>query len=311
MVSVAPTESGKRLTKMVKDLAIQPILFVQALPYLTVQLSTYGASFLKRPVVWMALGFHGLLLILPAIDLAAPKVEKVAEPEHEEEVSIEAVSLSDILAPAEPAPPEPETPPPAAPPPAAITPPVLTEIPEQLEQEIIEEQDEPIQDEFEDEFTDDEQSFAFDPAQQSALSSSLSQFLSASNEGTSNFDVTAEWLGIDPTNAIDIRFRERAIGNVTEPSAFFTSESISNGTYLPLPGVTFKQIARNIDLVSREGLGQALAQAGMQQVDEGPYGGHPFYGVYSADGNPVNYISLIDLKGTTLVFVWPNDPRQG
>ncbi|MGD1950029.1 MAG: hypothetical protein ACFB14_10335 [Leptolyngbyaceae cyanobacterium] len=292
---------------------MQPFLFIRALPYVTVQLSTYGASFFKRPVIWMALGFHGLLLVLPAIDLTAPKAEEVAEPEPEEEVSIEAVSLSDILAPTEPAPlpPEPETPPPENPPPATIAPPVLTDVPEQQEQKIIEEQDDPAQDEFEDEFEDNEQSFAFDPAHQSALSSSLSQFLSASNEGTSNFDVTAEWLRIDPTNAIDIRFREHAIGNVAEPSAFFTPESISNGTYLPFDTVTFKQIARNIDLVSREGLGQALAQAGMLQVDEGPYGGHPFYGVYSADGNPVNYISLIDLKGTTLVFVWPNDPRQG
>ena len=299
---------------MIKNLAIQPILFIQALPYVTAQLSTYGVSFLKRPVVWIALSCHGLLLVLPAVDLSAPKVEEVAEPEPEREVSIEAVSLSDILASAEPVtppPPEkPQTSPPATLPPA--TPPVLTEVPEQLEQEIIEEQDEPIQDEFEDEFeaNDGEQSFAFAPAQQSALSSSLSQFLSTSNEGTSNFDVTDEWLGIDPTNAIDMRFRGRAIGNVVEPSAFFTPESIGNGTYLPFPEVTFKQIARNIDLVSREGLGQALESAGMQQVDEGPYGGHPFYGVYSADGQPVNYISLIDLKGTTLVFVWPNDPRQ-
>ena len=310
MVSVAPTESGKRLTRMVKNLAMQPILFVRALPYVTVQLSTYGASFLKRPVVWMALGFHGLLLVLPAIDLNAPKAKEVVEPETEEEVSIEAVSLSDILAPAEPAPlpPEPETPPPEVPQ-ATIAPPVLTAIPEQLVLEVIEGQDEPIEEEFEED--SGEQSFAFDPAQQSALGSSLSQFLGASNEGTNNFDITEQWMGIDPANSLDIRFRVDAIENVVDPTAFFTPDSINNSTYLPLPQVTFKQIARNIDLVSREGLGQALESAGMQQVDEGTYGGHPFYGVYSADGNPVNYISLIDLKGTTLVFVWPNDPRQG
>ncbi len=313
MVSVAPSESRKRLAKMVRTLLIQPILFVQSLPYVTAQLSTYGVSFLKRPVVWLALGIHGALLVLPAVDLSAPKQEEVAEPELPEEVTIEAVSLSDILAPTEPAPPPPAEPAPAAASPAPVAaPPVLTEVPEQLE-EIVEEPENEVAEEFEDEFFEEEapeQAFGFDPAQQSALSSSLSQFLGASNAGTSNFDVTSEWLGIDPTDPIDMRFRTNDIANVVDPSAFFTADSINAGTYLPFPQVTFKQIARNIDLVRREGLGQALENAGMSQVDEGFYGGHPFYGVYTADGQPVNYISLIDLKGTTLVFVWPNDPRQ-
>ena len=116
-------------------------------------------------------------------------------------------------------------------------------------------------------------------------------------------------MGIDPTNSINMRFRAKDIENVIDPAAFFTADSISGGTYLPLPQATFKQIARNIDLVSREGLGQALVNAGMSQQDEGTYGGHPFFGVYGADGHLVNYISLIDLKGTTLVFVWADDPR--
>lgn len=314
MVTVAPAESRKHLVKVAKGVVMQPILFIRALPYVAAQLSSYGVSFFKRPVVWLALGAHGLFLLLPAIDLSAPKVEEVVETDPEEEVTIEAVSLSDILAP--PAPP-PEAAPPPEPPPAAVppaqAPPVLTEVPEDIE-EIIEQQEEEFEeDEFEDDFEDDlgDQPFAFDPAQQSALSSSLSQFLGASNEGTNNFDVTAEWVGIDPTNAINMRFRQKDIENVADPAAFFTPESIAAGTYLPFSQVTFKQIARNIDLVSSEGLGQALASAGMSQIPEEPYGGHPLFGVYSADGQPVNYISLIDLKGTTLVFVWPSDPRQG
>ncbi|MBX2865427.1 MAG: hypothetical protein KTR27_17895 [Leptolyngbyaceae cyanobacterium MAG.088] len=317
MVSVKPSDAGNPLVRMAKSLIMQPILFIQALPYVTAQLSTFGLSFLKRPVVWMALGVHGALLLLPAIDLSAPKVEEVVDETEPEELTIEAVSLSDILAPPEPAPPppeEPQAPPPeAAPPPAVAAPPVLTEVPEQLE-EIIEEQDEAPLDEFEEEFEDEfeeeeEQSFAFDPAQQSALNSSLTQFLGSSSEGTSNFDVTDQWVNIDPTNSVLMGFRADDIANVVDPYAFFTVDSINAGTYLPLPEATFKQISRNIELVSREGLGQALTNAGMSQVDEGLYGGHPFYGVYSADGQPVNYISLIDLKGTTLVFVWPSDPR--
>lgn len=313
MVSIAPSESRRRLAKIGRALVVQPILFIQALPYIATQLSTYGVSFLKRPVVWMALGIHGALLVLPAVDLSAPPQEEITDAELPEEVTIEAVSLSDILAPTEPAPPPPAEPAPAAAPLAPVAaPPVLTEVPEQLE-EIVEELENEVEEEFEDEFFEEEepeQPVGFDPAQQSALSSSLSQFLGASNEGTSNFDVTSEWLGIDPTDPIDVRFRTNDIANVVDPSAFFTAESINAGTYLPFPQVTFKQIARNIDLVSREGLGQALESAGMSQVDEGLYGGHPFYGVYATDGQPVNYISLIDLKGTTLVFVWPNDPRQ-
>ncbi|NEZ62188.1 hypothetical protein D0962_05255 [Leptolyngbyaceae cyanobacterium CCMR0082] len=314
MVSVAPSESRKNLVSMAKSLAMQPMLFIRALPYVTIQLSTYGVSFLKRPVVWIALGVHVILLVLPAVDLSAPKIGDVVETEPEEEVTIEAVSLSDILAPAEPAPPppeEPQAPTPEAPPAPVVAPPVLTEVPEQLE-EIIEEEE--FEEEFDEEFAEfeeEEPSFGFDPAQQSSLNSSLSQFLGTDpNNGTNNFDITSEWLTIDLTDPIDLRFRSKAVENVVEPAAFFTTESIVNGTYLPLPQVSFKQIARNIDLVSREGLGQALISAGMSQVEEGLYGGHPFYGVYSADEQPVNYISLIDLKGTTLVFVWPNDPRQ-
>lgn len=314
MVSVEPSKADNPLVKMAKNVVFQPILFIQALPYVTTQVSTYGFDFLRRPVVWLALAGHGLLLLLPAVDLAAPRVEEVSEPELEEEVSIEAVSLSDILAPAEPVPPppeEPQTPPPATPPPAAAVPPVLTEIPEQIEEGV--EQDETENDDLGDDETENdsgegEQSFAFDPAKQSALSSSLSQFLGASNEGTSNFDVTEDWY---KTDQIYLSFRRKDVeDNIIEPVAFFTADSISDRTYVPLPQATFKQISRNIDLVSREGLGQALENAGMTQVDEGLYGGHPLYGVYDASGQPVNYISLIDLKGTTLVFVWPNDPRQ-
>ena len=178
MVSVAPAESRKRLAKIVKRLAIQPILFIQALPYVTAQLSAYGTSFIKRPVVWMALGVHSVLLFLPAVDLSAPKVEEVLEPEPEEEVSIEAVSLSDILAPTEPAPPPPEEPqaPPAAPPPSAAVTPVLTEVPEQLE-DVIETSPDEFEEEFEAEFEEEpQQSFGFDPAQQSALGSSLRRY---------------------------------------------------------------------------------------------------------------------------------------
>ncbi|MEA5463307.1 hypothetical protein [Leptothoe sp. PORK10 BA2] len=314
MVRVAPSESGKGLVQIAMGLVMQPILFVQALPYVTAQLSAYGVSFLKRPVIWMALGFHSALLILPTVDLSAPKVDTVVEPETEEEVSIEAVSLSDILAPPQAVPPPPAATPSAARPAAAVgAPPVLTKVPERLE-EILEQQETPQTNEFDNEFENEfeeqeEQSFAFDPGQQSALSSSLSQFLGASSQGSSNFDITATWLGIDPTNPTDMRFRAKDIENVIDPAAFFTADSINNGTYLPLPQTTFKQIARNIDLVNREGLGQALLSAGMSQQDEGTYGGHSFFGVYGPNGQPVNYISLIDLKGTTLIFVWPNDPR--
>ncbi|MEM8613539.1 MAG: hypothetical protein AAGF93_16070, partial [Cyanobacteria bacterium P01_H01_bin.105] len=166
MVSVAPSESRKRLTTMGKNLAMQPILFIQALPYVTAQLSGYGASFLKRPVVWMALGVHGALLVLPTVDLSAPKVKEVVEPEPEEKVVLEAVSLSDILAPTEPTlPPEALQALPEAPPAVPAVPTVLTEVPEQLEESITETPEE-FEEVFEEEFEEEpEQSFGFDPAQ--------------------------------------------------------------------------------------------------------------------------------------------------
>ena len=317
MVSVALSKSRKRLAKIGRTLVMQPILLIQSLPYLTAQLSTYGISFLKRPVVWMALGIHGALLVLPAVDLSAPKQEEIAEPEPPEEVALEAVSLSDILAPTEPAPPppaEPQAPPPQTPPTPVTVPPVLTEVPEQLE-EIVEEPAEEFEEEFEDEFFEEEepeQSFGFDPTQQAALGNSLSQFLGASNAGTNNFDTTSIWVGIDPSNQRQLEWREDDVSSIADHGAFFTPGSIADGTYFAAPDVTFRVIDRDADHIRNEGLGQALAQQGMTLKQDDQYGGYPLYGIYDANQQIVNYISLVPIAhgARTLVFVWPRDPRQ-
>ncbi|MEM1240343.1 MAG: hypothetical protein AAGI45_10930 [Cyanobacteria bacterium P01_H01_bin.26] len=130
MVSVEPSDSDNPLLTMAKGLMMQPILFIRALPYVTTQLSTYGLRFILRPVVLIAFGVHGLLLLLPAADLTASKPEELTEPEPEEAPVIEVQNLSDLIgdAPETELPPPPEEP---QPPPAAAVPPediVITDI---------------------------------------------------------------------------------------------------------------------------------------------------------------------------------------
>lgn len=313
MTSVGPSESGNPLIRMVKGVSLQPILFVRSLPYLTAQLSVYGINFLRRPVVWLALGAHGVLLVLPAVDLSASKTEVVVEEILEEDPTIGAVSLSDILAPPEPlAPPPPEEPEaPDKPPPPSAEPPTLTEFPENadelLQEEEVPEEEEPEEEDPEEEEQEEEQS-GFRQEQKNALDSSLGRYLGAGDGGANNFDVTdKDWKIYDD---LGCNFRRDVTSSMPEASAFFTTDSMADCSYLPLPGVGFRMIARDADLIRQEGLGKALIEQGMNLNDVGPYGSYSLLAV-SKDGQIISYISFVPIvQGSqTLVFIWPDDPR--
>ncbi|MEO0456204.1 MAG: hypothetical protein AAF152_06415 [Cyanobacteria bacterium P01_A01_bin.114] len=256
-----------------------------------------------HPLTWLSVGLHGALLLMPAWQLQPPKTEEPEPPE--EEVVIEVENLADLLGSQESEPP-PAEPPPAEPPPAAQVPQqqVLTEVPEEIPEELLEPTlpEAPLPD---DPLPDEPPPPPFDPAVQAAFKSDLSHFLStgASNSAgtSSNFDNTDQWPILP--SMIDSRIGDQA--------AFFTPDSIADGTYQAYPGVEFKYIGRNFDLVSSEGLGPAVQASGLsfEQIDT--YGGSTLYVVISPEGNPMNYISLVDMKGSTAVFVWPDDPRQG
>lgn len=136
MAGIGSSESGNPLIRMAKGAVMQPILFIQSLPHVTAQISKFGLNFVRQPVVWLALVTHGVLLILPAVDLTAVKPEEEVEVEPEEPPVLEVQNLSDLIGEEPPeeelTPPEPEEPPPeepVAPPPEEI---VLTDVPEDL-----------------------------------------------------------------------------------------------------------------------------------------------------------------------------------
>ncbi|MEO1404515.1 MAG: hypothetical protein AAFV72_25140 [Cyanobacteria bacterium J06635_1] len=258
---------------------------------------------LFHPLTLVSVGLHALLLFMPAWELEHSEAE---EPEIlEEEPVIEVESLADLLGTPDQAPP-PEAP--AEPPSQAQAPEppqkqVLTEVPEELPEELPPE-DLPLEELPPDELPLDEPP-PFDPVVQAQFKSALSNYLSVGSTNaagtSSNFDNTDQW-------PIPAPWIPRSFG---DPGAFFTADSMADESFQPYPGVEFKYIGRNFDLVSSEGLGPAVQENGLsfEQIDT--YGGSDLYVVISPEGNPMNYISLVDMKGSTAVFVWPDDPRQG
>jgi hypothetical protein len=287
---------------------LSPFRLAIVLPELSARLSKYLVmNVAVRPTVLAALGAHGLLLFLPLWELHTPEVEEL-NPPKEEDPTIEAVSLGDLLATEEepaapvdnpPSQPEPQV----AAAPQSVAQPVLTEVPEDLPEELptaepIAEPEEPLlPDEPEPE---PEQSLAFDPGRRGQLTSSVNAVLGRTTG--SDFDNTDQW----PPLPSQIRWIPE-----TDLPAFFTPDSIQNGSYQPFNGAGLKFIGRNAELIAREDLPQTTAQAGFSLGPEESYGNHPLFAIAAADGQPVAYLSLLDMKGSTVVITWPYDPRQG
>ncbi|MEM8809123.1 MAG: hypothetical protein AAGF01_24145 [Cyanobacteria bacterium P01_G01_bin.38] len=258
---------------------------------------------LFHPLTWASVGLHVLLLLMPTWELKHSEAEESEI--LEEEPVIEVESLAELLGQPDETPPSevPVEPPPQTQAPVPPQQQVLTEVPEELPDEL------PLDEVPPDEVPPDEpppdEPPPFDPAVQAQFKSALSNYLSvgASNAAgtSSNFDNTDQWPV--PAGWIPRSF--------SDPAAFFAADSIVDESFQPYPGVEFKYIGRNFDLVSSEGLGPAVQENGLSFEKIDTYGGSDLYVVISPEGNPMNYISLVDMKGSTAVFVWPDDPRLG
>lgn len=292
MVSVEPSEAGNPLVRMTRNVVLQPILFIKALPYVTAQLSTYGLRFVRRPVVWIALATHGLLMLLPAIDLSASKQEELIEPEPEEAPVIEVQNLSELIgaAPEElPLPPEPEAAPPPEQPVAAAPPEevIITDsedIPEDLPPE------EPPEDLPLDTPPDN------DPPQPPFDRSSAQQ------------------------QASD---RTRTLGETTPPApllledsqrTFFFDMNAGNKLEAPLtPGLTDLIVFNDATLAEQEqAILDSFISGGDNPVSVGDYGGWPLYQlINTATNEEVGYLSIFQGTGgrTVLVGIWDSLPQ--
>lgn len=290
MVSVEPSKTGNPLASMVKRFVFQPILFIQALPHVTAQLSTFGFRFLRRPVVWLALGTHGLLLLLPAVDLTATKPEELEQPAPEEAPVIEVKNLSELIGAVPedtevPPPPEPEEAPPpeaAAPPPEELVITDIEDIPEDLPPE--EPLDEPPLD---DSPEDEPPQFDRSGAQKQASD------------------------------------RTRTLGQTTPPApllldksqqSFFFDMEAGNKLEAPFaPGLTDLIGFNDATLAEKE---QEILDSFLQGGDEplafGEYGEAPLYQlINTATGEEVGFLSIFQGKGGRTVFVgiWDIQPQ--
>lgn len=294
MVSVERSDSGNPLVSMAKGLIMQPILFIQALPYVTAQLLAYGLRFIRRPVVWLAVGSHGLLLLLPAVDLTVPKAEELLEPEPEEASVIEVQNLSDLIGavPEETElspPPEPEEAPPEEPIPAAPPEDVIItdseDIPENLPPEDLPE-DSPLDIPPPDD----------DPPQPP-------------------FDRSGA-----QRKASD---RARTLGETTPPAPllledsrrpFFFDMNAGNKLEAPLAsGLTDLIVFNDATLAEKEqAILDSFISGGDNPVLAGEYGGWPLYQlVNTATAEEVGYLSIFQGIGgrTVLVGIWDSLPQ--
>ncbi|MEM7066749.1 MAG: hypothetical protein AAF572_26730 [Cyanobacteria bacterium P01_B01_bin.77] len=296
MVSVEPSEAGNPLVSMTKNAILQPILFVQALPCVTVQLAVYGGRLIRRPVVWIALATHGLLMLLPAVDLSVSKQEELIELEPEEAPVIEVQNLSDLIgaAPKElPPPPEPEeAPPPEKPVVAALPEEVIITDPEDIPEDLPPE--EPADDSLldapppDDDPADDQPSFDLAGAQQQASD------------------------------------RTRTLGETTPPGPilledsqqpFFFDMNAGNKIEAPLvSGLTDLIAFNDVTLAEKEqAILDSFISGGDNPVPTGEYGGVPLYQlVNTATHEEVGYLSIFQGSGGRTVFVgiWDSLPPQ-
>lgn len=293
MVHVEPSGSGKSLATMVKGVVMQPILFMRALPYVTAQLSTYGAQFIGRPVIWMALAAHGLLLLLPAVDLTAVKPEEQIETEPEEAPVIEVQNLSELIG-AEPEeaelPPPPEDPEPP-PPETSVAPPddiVITDV-EDIPEDLPDEPDEPDEPNEPDEPDDEPEQPPFDGAAARA-------------------------------QAAD---RTRTLGETTPPAPLLLDEDqrsfffdMANGTKLDAPlidGLTDLIVFNDATLAEKEQeILNSFAAGGDNPSQVGEYGDWPLYQLINVESNEeVGYLSVFQGTGgrTVLVGIWNSFPQ--
>ncbi|MBE9069762.1 hypothetical protein IQ260_24265 [Leptolyngbya cf. ectocarpi LEGE 11479] len=269
-------------------------MFIRALPYVTAQLSTYGLRFMQRPVVWLALGSHGLLLLLPAIDLTASTSEELVNAESEDASVIEVQNLSDLIGavPTEtelPPPPEPEEAPPEEPTPAVPPEEVVITDSEDIPEN-------PLPEEPPEDLPLDSPPPDNDPPQPP-------------------FDRSGA-----QRQASD---RTRSLGETTPPAPllledsqrpFFFDMNAGNKLEAPLAqGLTDLIVFNDATLVEKEqAILDSFTSGGDNPVPAGEYGGSSLYQLVNAATNEeVGYLSIFQGSGGQTVFVgiWDSRPQ--
>ena len=261
-----------------------------------------------HPLTWIAVGVHIAMLAIPFDPTPPPSEEKQIADEEVEAIPVDILNLSEI---ATDTPPPPTQAPPPAPPPPVTAPPAPQAIPPEpiaeapLEEEIVEEPLEPLPAEVPVEAEPTE-------AEPTELvpNAPIPQELAAQDPATPAYDPSSDQqifisglsnLGVtDHTaNGLPLPSFFRNPGNAgffvdgDNPAPGATNANWLEGT----PAQIFAQMETNY----------AASNLTFQPLD--PYGGEPLYALTTATGEIPMYVSLVELKGSTLLVTWPQDPN--
>lgn len=254
------------------------------------------------PLLLISGVLHSLLLVTP-LPSQPEQAEETEAPPSEETEAVDLLSIAELPT-AEPStaapPPEPKTPAPPPPEPRPAAPQPVA--PEQYPQEPAPSQpadpllpEEPAADETEPPASN----FTIDPAKQEQALAGIDVI---GRTGSSNFNIT----DLFPYGAWG-----KGLNNLPEGERGCFFGHISQNDYDLVAGATrLLYISRNIEFVERDDLAQSFETRGydLVKLDAG-YCNHPLIAVQET-GQPLLYISLIDLKGTTIVIFWSSDPRN-
>lgn len=248
---------------------------------------------LHHPLTWLAVGFHALLLVVPFDPSPSAAPPETIEEKAPEEAAIDILSLSEISTPEPPAPAAPEPPPapPAAAPPAAAPAPSAP------------------------------RSASGSVAPAAAATNAVPPAAGASVPATTApagdppppppaYDPSADQeIFIGNLGAIGLTDYTAAQGL---PETRFFRHPENAGTFLngSAPAAGAKD-ARWMDKGPDDVLSQLKTTYGpsgivFNQLDN--YGGELLYQLVTAEGQPFMYISLVSLKGSSLLVIWQGNP---
>lgn len=245
-------------------------------------------TLLYHPLTWLAIGAHIVLLVVP-FNPDKPAAVEPEEPEEEidESIPVDILNLSALSAPQPPPDaPEPATPPPPAPtaappPPSAPPPPAASSVPEPAAPVA----PEPATPEPASPVAPEPATPAYSPGgDQNAFTGNLG------NLGLNSYTFLPD-AGMFPSGNGD-RFLD-----LSDPN-----------TPGPLPGSLGAQWN---DKQPGDVLGvmqDAYAGSGLIFTEWTPYEGEQVYQLSNPDGNPFMYVSVVNMNGSSLLVMWPDDP---
>ncbi|HEY9879468.1 MAG TPA: hypothetical protein V6D29_13515, partial [Leptolyngbyaceae cyanobacterium] len=99
-------------------------------------------------------------------------------------------------------------------------------------------------------------------------------------------------------------------GNFRNPGNADSFLANVDGNPTALPGSEARWLDKEPDTVLSENLVSVYEQAGVAFNELNPYGSERFFQALTPEGQPFLYLSLVQLKGSTLLVIW-NSPPPG